>query len=367
LADQLAVKDGDVVAPSGARYRVLYLGGASSRMTLATLRRLETLATQGATIVGPAPVATPGLADDAAAFAALVKRMWSGAPVTRVGKGRVIAGRDAEAALAQVGQPPDVDYAGADSSALPFVHRRLADGDVYFIANRTGKAIRTDARFNVRGKAAEFWHADTGRAEPASYRTEKSATVVPLALDANESVFVVFRRPARVRAVSVPTPAWSQVAALDGAWTLRFDGLAAPAAIADAHPGSLADSADPRIKYFSGTSIYQTAFTLPPGVKPGAALKLDLGRVGDVAQVLVNGKPAGIAWKAPYEVDIGHLVGAGRNTVEVRVANLWVNRLIGDAQPGADKATFTTAPTYRADAPLRPSGLIGPVTLRVRP
>jgi hypothetical protein len=85
-----------------------------------------------------------------------------------------------------------------------------------------------------------------------------------------------------------------------------------------------------------------------------------------VAQVLVNGKPAGIAWKAPYEVDIGHLVGAGRNTVEVRVANLWVNRLIGDAQPGTDKVTFTTAPTYRADAPLRPSGLIGPVTLRVR-
>ncbi|SDE76409.1 alpha-L-rhamnosidase [Massilia sp. PDC64] len=366
LANRLAAKDGDVVSASGARYRVLYLGGASSRMTLATLRRLEALAAQGATIVGPAPVATPGLADDPAAFAALVKRMWSGAPVTRVGRGRVIAGRDVEAALAQAGHVPDVEYDGADGAALPFVHRRLADGDVYFIANRSGQAIRADARFNVRGKAAEFWHADSGRAEPASYRIRKTGTVVPLALGANESVFVVFRRPARAQAVTVTRPAWSQAATLDGTWTIRFDGLAAPAAIDQGRPGSLADSADPRVRYFSGTSIYRTTFALPADVKPGTALKLDLGRVGDVAEVLVNGKPAGIAWKAPYEVDVGSLVAAGTNTVEVRVANLWVNRLIGDAQPGADKVTFTTAPTYKADAPLRPSGLIGPVTLRVR-
>ena len=85
-----------------------------------------------------------------------------------------------------------------------------------------------------------------------------------------------------------------------------------------------------------------------------------------MAEVLVNGKPAGIAWKPPYEVDVGNLVAADANTVEVRVANLWVNRLIGDAQPGATKVTFTAAPTYKADAPLRPSGLIGPVTLTVR-
>jgi hypothetical protein len=191
---------------------------------------------------------------------------------------------------------------------------------VYFIANRSGKAIRADARFNVRGKAAEFWHADSGRAEPASYRAGKTGTVVPLALGANESVFVVFRRPAKAQAVTVAQPAWSQAAMLDGAWTIRFDGLTAPNAIAEGRPGSLTESTDPRVRYFSGRSIYRTTFALPSGVKSGAALKLDLGRVSDVAEVIVNGKPAGIAWKAPY----------------------------------------------KADAPLRPSGLIGPVTLRVR-
>jgi hypothetical protein len=59
----------------------------------------------------------------------------------------------------------------------------------------------------------------------------------------------------------------------------------------------------------------------------------------------------------------GGLVRPGANHLEVRVANLWVNRLIGDAQPGAQKFTFTTLPTYQASAPLRPAGLIGPVTL----
>jgi hypothetical protein len=365
LLHRLSVKDGDLVSASGARYRVLYLGGSSARMTVATLRRLHALAAQGATIVGTAPVATPGLADDPAAFAALVRQMWSGAPVTRVGKGRVVAGRDVEAALAQTGRKPDFSVQDTDTP-LVFVHRRLLDGDVYFVTNRAGKSVNTEARFNVRGKAAEFWHADTGRMQPASYRADRGATVVPLALDANESVFVVFRRPAAAPAVTVKAPSWSEAVTLAGDWAIRFDGLAAPAAVAHGTTGSLAASADPQVRYFSGTSVYTRTFTLPPGVTPGTPLKLDLGRVGDVAEVLVNGKPAGIAWKPPYEVDVGSLVVAGANTVEVRVANLWVNRLIGDAQPGATKVTFTAAPTYKADAPLRPSGLIGPVTLKVR-
>jgi hypothetical protein len=68
-------------------------------------------------------------------------------------------------------------------------------------------------------------------------------------------------------------------------------------------------------------------------------------------------------WHAPYRLDISRLTKPGTNRLEIKVANLWVNRLIGDAQPGAVKIAFVAAPTYRADAPLRPSGLIGPVIL----
>jgi hypothetical protein len=366
LLHKLSVKDGDLVAASGARYRVLYLGGSSRRMSLALLRRLQSLAEGGATIVGPAPVGAPGLADDAGAFAALVKRMWNGAPVTRIGKGRVVNGGDVEAALARLGQAPDFDLAASGDAQVLFVHRRLNDGDLYFVTNRANRPVNTSAHFNVRGKAAEFWHADTGRAEAASYRSDKHGTAVPLALGPNESVFVVFRKPSKAPDVTIAAPAWSQVATLDHGWSVRFDGLAAPGPIANASLGSLADSADPQVRYVSGTTTYQCSFTLPAGLKPGRPLKLDLGRVGDVAEVLVNGKPAGIAWKSPYAVDVGPLVHEGTNTVEVRVANLWVNRLVGDAQAGVKKVTFTTMPTYKADAPLRPAGLIGPVTLQAQ-
>jgi hypothetical protein len=90
---------------------------------------------------------------------------------------------------------------------------------------------------------------------------------------------------------------------------------------------------------------------------------LDLGQVADIAQVFVNGQAVGYAWKAPYRVDIAGAIHPGRNALEVRVADRWVNRLIGDAQPGASKITYTSLPTYKPDAPLRPSGLLGPVTL----
>lgn len=366
LLHELSVRDGGFVARSGARYRVLFLGGSSQRMTLATLRRLRQLAQQGGTIVGQAPQAPLGLSDDARQFKALVGQLWRGGAVTRVGKGQVVNGRDVEAALLQLGQQPDFDYAAGKDAQLQFVHRRLDDGDLYFVSNRTGQAIDTEARFNVRGKVAELWHADSGTTEPVSYRMRQQSTLVPLKLAAHESTFVVFRRPAAATEAAVAAPVWSPAGELAGGWRLRFDGLAAPAPQAGVALASLSDSADAQTRYFSGTSIYQTSFTLPPQSAPGAPLKLNLGKVGDVAEVLVNGKPAGIAWKQPYELDIGALTVAGDNVVEIRVANLWVNRLIGDAQPGVNKVTFTAAPSYSKDAPLRPAGLIGPVTLQVR-
>ena len=121
--------------------------------------------------------------------------------------------------------------------------------------------------------------------------------------------------------------------------------------------------AEPGVKYFSGTASYTRDFSTPRGWKPGQPLWIDLGDAREVAEVLVNGQSAGYAWHAPYRVDIAALARKGRNRIEVRVANLWVNRLIGDAQSGAAKITWTAMPSYTANAPLRPSGLIGPVRL----
>jgi hypothetical protein len=365
LENLLSVENGELVAKSGARYKILYLGGTSRRMTLPVLRRVAALAEAGATIVGNAPEASPSLRDDRAAFDALVKRLWTGGPVTQVGQRRVIVGSDPEAALAALGVAPDFAYARPQpDSEILFVHRRLADGDLYFVNNRRDREELVEARFRVAGKAPEIWRADTGTAEPLSYRTEGDTTFVSLHMLPEESFFVVFRKPAVQPAMMIKKGVPAPVATLDGGWDVAFQkDRGAPAATKIASLGSLTEQADPGVKYFSGTATYTKSFTLPKGLRAGAPLWLDLGAVGDVAEVRVNGVSVGTAWHAPYRLDISQAVKKGRNSLEIRVANLWVNRLVGDAQPNAQKITFTTLPTYTAEAPLRPSGLIGPVTL----
>jgi hypothetical protein len=366
LLNRLQVQGNELVTKSGARYRVLYLGGTSQRMTLPVLRRIAALVQAGATVVGAAPQDSPSLEDDAAEFQALVKRLWGSGAGGAVGHGRVLAGHDVEAALATLGVTADFSYRGAGQDAeFLFVHRRLRDGDLYFVDNRANAAQQIEARFRANGRAPELWHADTGTVEPVSYRIEQGQVIVPLNFGAEESLYVVFRQaPGAGRAVTVPAPKLEKWSAIDGDWQVDFQpGRGAPASARFASLHSLADDADAGIRYFSGTAVYRHDFALPSGAAGGAPLWLDLGRIGDVAEVRVNGKSAGISWWPPYRVDIGTLVQAGGNHLEVRVANLWVNRLIGDAQPGAKKFTFTTLPTYQATAPLRPSGLLGPVTL----
>jgi hypothetical protein len=364
LLNRLAVDGHELKAASGARYRAIYLGGTSQRMTLPVLKRLAAFAEAGATIIGPAPVSSPSLQDDPAAFSSLVRRLWGGGAVTKVGLGQVVASPDLEASLQGLGLAPDFSF-DRDQGAreILFVHRRLADGDAYFVDNRKDRAERFDARFRVSGKIPEIWRADTGKSERVSYRIERGETVIPLDMLPFDSFFVVFRKPAAAKSAVVAAPIWREAAKVTGAWDVSFQpGRGAPASIHLAALGSLSENADPAIKYFSGTASYRTSFQAPAGLA-GHPLMLDLGQVGDVAEIVVNGKPVGTAWKAPYRVDVSKVVRPGVNTVEVRVADLWVNRLIGDAQPGASKITFTTAPTYKPDAPLRPSGLIGPVSV----
>jgi hypothetical protein len=183
-------------------------------------------------------------------------------------------------------------------------------------------------------------------------------------LASEESVHVVFRKAAASDALAIKKVVPTQLAKLDGPWSVAFQAdRSAPATTTLNQLAPLNENADPGIKYFSGIATYTKDFTTPKGWKVGQPLWLDLGKVSELAEVSINGKAVGGAWHAPFRVDIGAATKTGKNKLDVRVANLWVNRLIGDAQPGAKKITLTAMPTYRADAPLRPSGLIGPVTL----
>ena len=359
---ELSNDGADLVAKSGARYRVLYLGGSSSRMTLPVLTRINALVQAGATVVGDRPVGTPSLADDRAAFDKIADSLWGG----QTGKGKVIAGHDVDAALASLNVAPDFGSSKPEADAdLQFVHRKTADAEIYYFSNRRDRAETLDLKFRVTGKTPEYWDAATGTSRRLSYRTEGPQTVIPMALIPLQSGFVVFREATTATSATVPTPVDTVLTTLDGPWTLSFQaGRGAPNRAASVALGDWSKSADPGVKYFSGTASYARTLDVKSAwLKSGGKLVLDLGEVRELAEVLINGKSAGIAWKAPYRVDLTGLTKSGKNALEIRVTNLWVNRLVGDAQPGATKVGYTTYQMYTAGAPLRTSGLMGPVEM----
>jgi hypothetical protein len=218
-------------------------------------------------------------------------------------------------------------------------------------------------RLRVTGRRPELWHADTGTHETVSFAISGGTTSIPLTLPTDGSVFIVFREPTTATRASIATARETTVRTLGGHWPLSFQSArGAPAGAIDSALMPWNDSSDARIRYFSGIGTYRTTLTLNAR-EARRPLSLDLGRVGDVARVTVNGRPAGIAWKAPYRLDVTDLLYAGSNDIRIEVANLWVNRLIGDAQPGATPIARSAGPTYAPDAPLRFSGLAGPVRL----
>ena len=139
------------------------------------------------------------------------------------------------------------------------------------------------------------------------------------------------------------------------------------------------------VKYFSGTAIYTKSFNLPNTLtKKNLCLRLDLGQVYVMAEVILNGKNLGLLWNAPYDVDITKAARTGENNLEIRLTNQWVNRLIGDARLPEDKVqngwpewmqhpdvprqsgrtTFVAFKFWNADSELLPAGLLGPVVVK---
>jgi hypothetical protein len=151
---------------------------------------------------------------------------------------------------------------------------------------------------------------------------------------------------------------------VDGPWNVSFQpGRGAPASVSLDNLISWSDSADAGVKYFSGAGTYtKTIQASPDWFKKGTKLWIDLGDVKNLAEVKVNGKSLGIVWHTPFRVDVTSALKPGANEVSIKVINAWVNRLIGDQQPDATtKYTFADVKPYKANSPLLPSGLLGPV------
>lgn len=346
LLNVVSVKDGKLVTPSGMQYKVLVLGEHTQVMSIEVLRKIDQLAREGAVIVGQKPLKPAGMTDCQAEFDRLVADIWNA--------GRPNVHTTQLSRLLEETVEPDFQYTWP--SQIRFVHRTDGDKEIYWVRNFSDQPASPQIVCRDGKGVCTVLNPETGKELPGVYKDGV------LQLEANQALFLVFDKNGAPKPEYI-APKTAGTLALDGAWNVTFEGLGAPQGSRTFNQlVSYTESEEEAVKYFSGIATYTNTFTL--GKKEKAdGLRIDLGSVGQMADVFINGEHVEFLWKAPYKVDWTGTLKPGRNTIEVKVVNTWPNRLIGDAQPGAKKLSYTTMAFYRADSPLTPSGLMGPVVL----
>ena len=357
LTHLVGVKKKMLTTPSGMSYKVLFLDKNVKRMSLTVLRKIAELAKKGAVICGTKPEIPASLLDSQKEFNDLINQIWNSNRPNVYDEAISL-----QEALQSQGIQPDVTLV---DDSIRFVHRTLPTAEIYWVNNSSNQAKHVELSFRVSDKLPEVWHPETGEKEAVSYKMLDDRTVVTLDLVQQDAVFVIFSGKAKEREVVLPKLEKKEVLAIDGSWNVSFqEKRGAPQSIVMEQLTDFSLSKDAGVKYFSGTASYQKEFEVPDSLyNADATYYLDLGEVRNMAEVFVNGQNMGFFWKSPYIVPVTSLQ-KGKNKLEIKVTNQWVNRLIGDVQPDAkDKITYTAMQFYAADAPLLPSGLLGPVKL----
>jgi hypothetical protein len=379
---------------SGMTYRLLVLP-PTQEMTPEVVRKLHELVSAGAVIMGPRPTVSPSLqhyptADDE--VHARATDLWGDTDgVTNnqhhFGKGTVYTGLALNDLLARLHVEPDFAVAGYPDQAPAWIHRRLSDGDTYFVANQSDQPAHIMVRLRATGSNVQIWRPMDGSSagvsatpgaaiesysgnrqpglQPAAYTQEPGFTTAQLDLSARESVFVVLRNDAE--SVS-PAPVTTRhiVMAIQGPWTVSFPPrFGAPPNIRLDKASFWTTSPEPGVKYFSGTATYSTTFTVTASALRAKHLLLHLDDVRDIAQIKVNGKTAGLTWAPPYDVDVTGTLHAGSNKLEIAVTNEWTNRILGDRNlPESQRILHGVPPSRFGPPPTLPeSGISGNITL----
>jgi hypothetical protein len=156
---------------------------------------------------------------------------------------------------------------------------------------------------------------------------------------------------------------FTSVQELTGPWTVQFDvKWGGPASVEFNTLEDWTKRPEEGIKYYSGPATYIKRFDAKD-MQPGAKYFLETGIVKHIAELTLNGKKLGILWTAPWRIEVTGLLKASDNVLEIVVVNCWPNRLIGDAALPPEKRLTRTNISFKADAPLMPSGLLGPVVI----
>jgi hypothetical protein len=504
---QMKVENGQIVLPTGMRYRVLMLP-QSKFMTIKTVRKIAQLVNDGATVVGPAPEKSPSLSEYPHGDQEVQRtaaKVWNMASARQAHSGKTV-----KQVLAEKQIGPDLTA----TRPVNWIHRVDKGTDIYFVANPAYRPIDLDVSFRIGDRQPELWNPETGKIENAPvWHSNKGRTTVSMRMESAGSTFVIFRKApvkkhltslvwlgesekepklpkveiisARYQATDgsggidvtekakelishgessleatnsnfgdptvnrvkhlfvvytidgkrfeqkinengslefmpqLPDNAIPNFLLVDGKvqpwrtgkikfavsdgtsgimeskptnvvfnvpWTVSFPPKkGAPASIVLDKLISWSDSNVNGVKFFSGTAKYETNFVFSPTTE---STWLDLGKVKNFAEVELNGHKFDTLWKSPFRLDVSRYLKVGKNSLVVRVTNLWPNRLIGDEQyppdakynggpitewpqwildgkprPASNRIGFATWKFYSKDSPLLDSGLIGPVRL----
>jgi len=362
IESRVKVKDGKLVLPDGMTYSLLVLPKLET-MRPKLLAKIKELVAQGAVVMGPKPKRSPSLQDFGVAdqqVQGMADELW--------GQGKILSGLSIQEAMDKIKVLPDFKL--EQSAPVAFIHRKLSDGDLYFLSNQSDQEISFNASFRVAGKQPELWDAVKGttRALP-EYQIAAGATTLPLSLPPSGSMFVVFRENAgnsKVISGSKNFAAAIDLKELSGPWQVTFDTLmrGPKAPVVFEKLVDWTQRPEESIKYYSGTAYYQKTFKGERKQK-GQRILLDLGSLTAVAKVKLNGVELGGVWTAPYQVDVTDALRSGNNVLEIKVVNTWVNRLIGDTRlPLEQRKTSLSYNPYRSNSALHPAGLLGPVMLK---
>ncbi len=373
LLTRVSVKNGRLTLPDGMSYRVLVLPD-TERMPLAVITKISGLVKQGATVIGSRPVMDSGLknypkCDDAVKVTA--RQLWgktdqNSVRLNNYGKGRVFAKGSIREILINDGIQPDFEYTGGDGDLIDFIHRSTPEAEIYFVSNRHGKPVLSNCRFRVKNRNPEIWDPVLGTIKKeVNFRDVNGRVEILLQFEAFQSWFVVFPKQSAVARKTSPNfPDLMPVKELEGSWNVAFDTQwGGPESVVFDHLEDWSRHTDNRIKYFSGKASYTKTFDYDGLLnKP---VYLDLGVVKNIAELKLNGKTLGVLWTSPWRIEITKALKQKDNRLEIEVINLWPNRLIGDAAlPQAQRVTNTNI-SFKKDAPLLPSGLLGPVVIKI--
>jgi len=425
LKNEAKVVDGKISFGGSQSFPILTLPN-STTMEFTTLQRIAELVNDGAVVYGPKPtemLSVMEIKTKTADFSKLADQLWGNSGDNKYGKGQIITGKPIGEVLKQLNVIPDLSTNSNDPKEIMYIHKRMADTDVYYVFNQQNKSLNREITFMINGKTPEIWNPENGSVlKPAVYSVEKNQIRIPVTFKPQESKMFVFKKGVPTHFIqkvslagkeifpqqqlvdttfAIPQAVFKQgkfgfTTSLTGEYSFTSNdnqivktNLSEPETIEiknfkgslEFFPisneviqplkitqlKSLTEFDDPAIKYFAGKVKYTIVFNAPGNLFSASdSIVLNLGKMDATAEVLLNGKLLSYSWMPNTSLVISGMLKA-ENKLEITVATVCRNRFIGDlVQFGSVKSLWTTSPIetiLKKDMPLKPSGLMGPLRL----